>query len=190
VISLTRVYEFQQYIKLMTLEKFAQLIPFMAFLNHIVTISCTWLLLVQNLLFPRDLDQVFRELSAIDRILKCDFHLKINYAGIRKNFHIVCFGVLLSFVLYTIITLWIVHDGTPVSVLRFVAQLNVLLICLLFGYICYNIILRMRLLQSFILKNNSWNVEPFQEIFQHFSNVVKISNQYFGLKFVLVLGNF
>ncbi len=86
LISLTFVYDFQRYIRLTTLEDLTHLIPFISFLNHIVSISCTWLLLMQNLMFPRDLDQVFREFSAIDRILECNFHIKIGYARIRKNF--------------------------------------------------------------------------------------------------------
>jgi hypothetical protein len=190
---LHKIYVFLiRYIRLTTLEDLTHLIPFISFLNHIVSISCTWLLLMQNLMFSRDLDQVFREFSAIDRILGCNFQIKIGYAGIRKNFHIICFGVFLFFVVHVVISIWISFGGPTQSVLLFVGLLNVMLICLLFGYICYNIILRIRLLQSFITRNRSgkYNIEIIQKIFIHILDIVKIANQYFGLKFLVVFGNF
>jgi hypothetical protein len=188
-ISLIFVYDLQHYIRLIVLAHFTHLIPFMTFLNLATTIIGIWVLLMQNLVFPRILDSVFREFSAIDRILLFNFGLKINYARIRKKFHIICGGVLLSFVLYVTIVIWIVLDGKPYSLVLFSAQFINWLIILLYGYICYNIIFRIRIIRRVIIRNMNYHVQHLQQIFQHLSNIVKISNRYFGLKFLVMIGN-
>jgi hypothetical protein len=157
--------------------------------------TSTLVLLLQNLVVPKKLDSVFEEFLAIDRILEVYFGIEIDYGKSRKKFHIVCCGLLAVFLLYVVIVALVVHSGQSFNVLMLVVQFGVWLICLLFCYNCYHIVYRIQLLGNFIMMDPNAKfrqdyLELFQEIFIHFSNIVKICNRYFGLKFLAIIGNF
>jgi hypothetical protein len=127
--------------------------------------------------------------------LEVYFGIEIDYGKSRKKFHIVCCGLLAVFLLYVVIVALVVHSGQSFNVLMLVVQFGVWLICLLFCYNCYHIVYRIQLLGKFIMmepnaKFRQDYLELFQEIFIHFSNIVKICNRYFGLKFLAIIGNF
>ncbi len=180
-------------VKIMMTQKLDNLIPFLDSLNRIFNVASIWLLLGQNLVFPRKLDFVFQEFSEIDRLLENHFDLRIDHARLRKKFYVICCGLLLYYVSYVTVLVFIVYWDQNLNISISIAQLSTVFIIILFGFTCWHIVFRIELLNGFIKKRRyeifvDREVQLFQQFVTHIANIVRISNRYFGLKCLTLMG--
>jgi hypothetical protein len=182
-------------VKIMVAQKLDNLIPFLDSLNRIFNVGGIWLLLGQNLVFSRKLDSVFQEFLEIDRLLENHFDLRIDHARLRKKFYVICCGLLVYFVLYVTVVLLVVYRDQKLNISISIAQLSTVFIIILFGFTCWHIVFRIQLLNGFIKKRRheifvDREVQLFQQFITHIANIVRISNRYFGLKCLTLMGKF
>jgi hypothetical protein len=181
------------YVKTMLLVKFDSLVPFLDCLNRIVNLSGIWLLLGQNLVAPKNLDSAFQEFAEIDRLLENHFDLRIDHARLRKKFYVICCGLLVYFVFYVTTVLFVVFGNSVPNICLLIAQLSTMLMGILFGFTCWHIVYRIQLLNGFIKKRRheifvDREVQLFQQFITHIANIMRISNRYFGLKCITLMG--
>jgi hypothetical protein len=147
---------------------------------------------LESFFSQRELGLIKKEFKEVDRILLDSFRSRIEHYGTIKIF------ITITSTLYTIL---ISVNGILVTIGR--SNLNVGIITTLsyftsisftfyFGLICYHMKKRLSLIPNFFAcsseRINSSDYENAGKVLQKFSRIFKLTNKYFRIKFLYIVG--